>query len=508
LRLPKNTEPMTQHNSSDKKIPTVWQRSLLMQSASWLSSFSLLSGGLVFAQTEGAVDNIVPTTTGSQVPKKLSTEVPSKPHRAAKPETPLTSEFSGRQDNLKRKLRLEVEASKSPNLVIAPKTPVRREKPLAELVTPKTPIKHAQPERSPSNNTPQATKNTPTDYNNSYLDPTNYSARTADKYVAPSSVTLSERSSGCKIALHQGQGLARTLCPSLLLPPQQPVARRTRAPITAEAPSWVKKSQGTQNASVPTVSPEPSPSPQRSVRAWSNPLPGNSVPSNPLPSNPRSDRNSSVSYNPTINPPIIPNRGFEVQQKAPSAGILPPPMAFGNMTPRPSKAEYSDFTLLASNALPTGNLLATADTGIIFPLSVPAPITSLFGWRMHPITGDRRFHSGTDLGAAIGTPVLAAAAGQVTTANYMGGYGLAVVLDHSPTQETLYGHLSEIFVQPGQWVEQGTVIGRVGTTGNSTGPHLHFEVRQMTDQGWVAADPGAQVETTLSQLMQTLQTAQ
>jgi len=500
---------MTQHNSSDKKIPTVWQRSLLMQSASWLSSFSLLSGGLVFAQTEGSVDNIVPTTSASQIPKKLSTVVPTKSPRTAKPETDrMTSEFSGRQNNLNRKLRLEVEASKSPNLVIAPKTPVRKEKPLAEWVTPKAPIKRTQPNSSPSNSTHQATsKNTQGDYNNSYLDPTDYSARNTDKYVAPSSVTLTERSSGCKIALHQGQGLARTLCPSLLLPPKEAVARRTRAPITAEAPSWVKKSQGTQNASIPTESPAQSPqsppsSPVRSLKGWSSPLPRNSQPQ-PQPSN-----QNTVSYNPSLNPPIIPNRGFEVQQKAPSAGTLPPPMAFGNVAPRPSQAEYNDFTLLATNPLPSGNLLAAADTGIIFPLSVPAPITSLFGWRIHPITGDRRFHSGTDLGAAMGTPVLAAAAGQVSSANYMGGYGLAIVLDHSPTQETLYGHLSEIFVQPGQWVEQGTVIGRVGTTGNSTGPHLHFEVRQMTDQGWVATDPGAQVETTLSQLMQTLQTAQ
>ncbi len=505
---------MTQHKSSDKKISTVWQRSLLMQSASWLSSFSLLSGGLVFAQTEGAVDNIVPTTTGSQMLKKLPTVVPTKSPRVAKPETVrLTSEFSGRQNNLNRKLRLEVEASKSPNLVIAPKTPVRKEKPLAEWVTPKTPIKHTQPYSSPANSTRQSTaKNTPSDYNNSYLDPTDYSARTTEKYVAPSSVTLTERSSGCKIALHQGQGLARTLCPSLLLPPKEAVARRTRAPITAEAPSWVKKSQGTQNASVlPAESPEQSPpplsassSPVRSLKGWSSPLPRNyQAQPQAQPSN-----QNTVSYNQGLNPQVIPNRGFEVQQKAPSAGTLPPPMAFGNIAPRPSQAEYNDFTLLATNPLPSGNLLAAGDTGIIFPLSVPSPITSLFGWRIHPITGDRRFHSGTDLGAAIGTPVLAAAAGQVSTANYMGGYGLAIVLDHSPTQETLYGHLSEIFVQPGQWVEQGTVIGRVGTTGNSTGPHLHFEIRQMTDQGWVATDPGAQVETTLSQLTQTLQTAQ
>ncbi len=137
-----------------------------------------------------------------------------------------------------------------------------------------------------------------------------------------------------------------------------------------------------------------------------------------------------------------------------------------------------------------------------------APITSIFGWRVHPITGDRRFHAGIDLGAPLGTPVLAAYAGQVALANWMGGYGLAVVLQHSQTQQTLYGHLSEVFVQPGQWVEQGTVIGEVGSTGNSTGPHLHFEWRQMTTEGWVATDPGTQLQYAMAQMLQALQTTQ
>jgi murein DD-endopeptidase MepM/ murein hydrolase activator NlpD len=145
----------------------------------------------------------------------------------------------------------------------------------------------------------------------------------------------------------------------------------------------------------------------------------------------------------------------------------------------------------------------------MFPLTIPAPITSLFGWRIHPITGTRRFHAGTDLGASLGTPVLAADAGKVAIADWLGGYGLTVVLEHENfTQQTLYGHLSEIFVQPGEWVEQGTVIGRVGSTGNSTGPHLHFETRQLTDQGWVATDPSVQLEDAVAELVESLRTAQ
>jgi len=129
-------------------------------------------------------------------------------------------------------------------------------------------------------------------------------------------------------------------------------------------------------------------------------------------------------------------------------------------------------------------------SSLLFPLGIPAPITSLFGWRMHPISGVPRFHQGIDIGAPIGTPVIAAHTGKVEMADIVSGYGLTVILRHTDNlHSTLYGHLSQIFVQPGQVVKQGTVIGLVGNTGNSTGPHLHFEVQQWTDQGWFAIDP-------------------
>jgi len=125
-----------------------------------------------------------------------------------------------------------------------------------------------------------------------------------------------------------------------------------------------------------------------------------------------------------------------------------------------------------------------------FPLAIAAPITSLFGWRLHPIYQEPRFHQGLDLGAAVGTPVVAAHTGQVELADSLAGYGLTVILRHSKQpQATLYGHLSEIFVKPGESVKQGMVIGLVGNTGNSTGPHLHFELQEWTAQGWQAMDP-------------------
>lgn len=148
------------------------------------------------------------------------------------------------------------------------------------------------------------------------------------------------------------------------------------------------------------------------------------------------------------------------------------------------------------------------NTRLLYPLSIPAPITSAFGWRIHPITGVPRFHYGTDLGAPMGTPVLAAFSGQVGTAEFLRGYGLTVILHHNRrTQETLYAHLSEIFVRPGEWVEQGQAIGRVGSTGNSTGPHLHFEKRQLTEQGWAVLDAGNLLTNALGQITETIAVA-
>ncbi|MFW6359372.1 MAG: M23 family metallopeptidase, partial [Chroococcales cyanobacterium] len=123
--------------------------------------------------------------------------------------------------------------------------------------------------------------------------------------------------------------------------------------------------------------------------------------------------------------------------------------------------------------------------------------------------GTQRFHSGTDIGAPMGTPVLAAYPGEVAVADSLGGYGLTVIIRHlEGSQESRYAHLSQMFVQPGDWVEQGQLIGLVGSTGNSTGPHLHFEWRHLTSTGWVAVDAGLHLEMAMENLMQGLQTAQ
>lgn len=105
------------------------------------------------------------------------------------------------------------------------------------------------------------------------------------------------------------------------------------------------------------------------------------------------------------------------------------------------------------------------------------PLLSGFGYRTHPILGTNRFHSGIDIGASYGTAVKAAAGGEVIQAGYFGGYGYSVMLYHGGGYATWYAHLSSIDVSMGQLVERGSVIGKVGSTGLSTGPHLHFEIR-------------------------------
>ncbi|WP_088895039.1 M23 family metallopeptidase [Leptolyngbya ohadii] len=129
--------------------------------------------------------------------------------------------------------------------------------------------------------------------------------------------------------------------------------------------------------------------------------------------------------------------------------------------------------------------------------------TSPFGERIHPITGERKMHWGTDYAAGMGSPIVAAAAGRVTMAEDAGGLGLAIEIDHGAvngtTIKTRYGHLSEMLVRVGDLVSPGQVIAKEGSTGMSTGPHLHFEAylndepvdpEPFVDKYWGAGCPG------------------
>jgi murein DD-endopeptidase MepM/ murein hydrolase activator NlpD len=160
--------------------------------------------------------------------------------------------------------------------------------------------------------------------------------------------------------------------------------------------------------------------------------------------------------------------------------------------------------------LPNFATLATAPSqpGAIFntggyPLPYAVPITSGYGWRLNPVTGDWSLHSGIDLGAPMGTPVLAAKSGRVEFAGWSGGYGNLVELSHD-NMGTRYAHLAAIYVAPGQRVVRGQQVGIVGSTGRSTGPHLHFEIMVPSAEGWATLDPAPYLNRIASAFSQVL----
>lgn len=112
-----------------------------------------------------------------------------------------------------------------------------------------------------------------------------------------------------------------------------------------------------------------------------------------------------------------------------------------------------------------------------WPIRAQNRLTSGFGWRVHPITGSRAFHTGIDIGASRGTPILAAADGVVVYSGDGGSYGNMTILRHKNGLYTVYGHASKLLAKKGKYVRRGQKIALVGSTGASTGPHLHFEVK-------------------------------
>lgn len=120
---------------------------------------------------------------------------------------------------------------------------------------------------------------------------------------------------------------------------------------------------------------------------------------------------------------------------------------------------------------------AMTGTGMFIWPSATRTITSQYGYRNNPVTGEYKLHAGTDVGASMGSSIFAAAAGQVVTATYSSSYGNYILINHGSGYYTLYAHCSSLRVSAGQTVIQGQTIGLVGSTGNSTGPHLHFEIR-------------------------------
>lgn len=294
--------------------------------------------------------------------------------------------------------------------------------------------------------------NLPDEYNSVFVDPTDYNvgATAAPKpgtngALGAPEIVVSEQSTGCEFKLTAGQGVPNAACGT--------------QPGLSAAPAPVANGQARPAQANPSVAQDYSASPSVASRPAGN--------------------NSVVN----VGPVSFSAEGIRFSGSTTAAG-----------------REYLNRTVR-----PLVNLQANQQ--FIFPLAVPSPITSLFGFRTHPISGDQRFHSGTDIGAAQGTPVLAAQDGKVSSAGYAGGYGLMVVLDHKlggSELETRYAHLSEILVEPNAVVKKGEVIGLVGSTGNSTGPHLHFEMRELTADGWVLINPDGLIQYAMANLVKAL----
>ncbi|MGQ4648769.1 peptidoglycan DD-metalloendopeptidase family protein [Lyngbya aestuarii] len=457
-----------------------------------ICSLSFLSNGIVVAQTESSTDKVAPPTTSATATAPLATpKPPAAPQSFVVPETSVPLPARVVAPPVAKKTAPAVPVVSAPVHSPAAKkpsasTPGSRtaaapvHSPAAKKPSVNIPVRVAGPPPSnavgkkpviapnisaPSTSTIaqppkvilnpdqiQETAKTPVAPRGNFIDRTNYAAGNNTRNSKPT-VVLSERSTGCSTVSSNGQ-LASGVCGSAA-PSHQTANSRTGS---SSKPRQVALARLTKaQASAPT-----------------------SVKSAPL----RALKKARPTRQLTA---------ARSQSKAYSVrGTLKP----------------ADLAYLQFARRPLG-IFGDQKPSFIFPLVIPASITSSFGWRLHPMFGYYHFHSGTDMAAAQGTAVIAVAPGKVETANFLGGYGLAVILRHEQeTQESLYGHLSEVFVQPGEWVEQGTVIGRVGSTGNSTGPHLHFEWRHRTSEGWVAVDAGAHLEYSMAQFIEALKLVQ
>jgi murein DD-endopeptidase MepM/ murein hydrolase activator NlpD len=486
---------MSKETSSSYNLFRIFYRNpRFMKTLSLVSSFGVLSSGLVVAQTNAPIDR------GMAPPQPTVAPAPEVRARPAAPEPIIAPEASVRE-------RTPVVVEREPIRVETAPAPVREPEPIVERRPAPAAPEFSLPEAATITKPPaallkpepvQETAKSPIPPTNTYIDRTDYSVGATRNYEAPDRVLLTERSTGCSTIAQNGQ-LQSGNC----------------GIVTSTYPTPTEQSATQPTATGQRLVIQPTPTEQRAnaVKLFEDQRPGSivgqqmlgGVPKLPMPQvvpMPQVANNQPINLGPMQLSSINQSQGtpgsYPVYSPSPnystyssSASPLPTSLAYYNLTRRPF------------------GRLNMGKASFMFPLSIPTEITSIFGWRIHPITGDQRFHSGTDLGAPEGTPVLAAVTGQVVTADFLGGYGLTVILQHEKgTQESLYAHMSQIFVKPGDKVEQGNVIGRVGNTGNSTGPHLHFEWRHLTAEGWVAVDAGPHLQYSLAQFTRALQLAQ
>lgn len=177
--------------------------------------------------------------------------------------------------------------------------------------------------------------------------------------------------------------------------------------------------------------------------------------------------------------PLEQNTAFaqEISEHAP----LVPAIAVGSRAITVSRASDGLGAPIVFEGKEDG-MISTTDGSApsIRSLSLPiarASVTSHYGMRRHPVLGSYRMHSGVDFAAPLGAPIMAPADGVVSHSQWYGSYGLFVSLEHWGGLQTRFAHLSQLAVRAGQRVQRGQILGYVGSTGRSTGPHLHYEIR-------------------------------
>ncbi|HBE19155.1 MAG TPA: hypothetical protein DEG17_06520 [Cyanobacteria bacterium UBA11149] len=553
-----------------------------MQGLGWLGSISVISSGIVAAQTNSSTDSVGVAPSNSGISKVKPTnpsastrgKLPKphlKPNLLNSPSTNQPQSLPPRSNSATSHSATSASTQKPGNALVRqpenaispPPETSRPRRNIARVTKPRlTPPDLTVPTQASVSKPPKITINPsqrqetaqkPVNSQHNYTDRTNYRVSASGRYSKPSAVILTERTTGCVTVSRNGR-LASGSCGS-----QSPRQEIGIASNSQEVRGRVarRRSQPTQESRQETVANRPNqPVRFRVNESTDNPSVNGAINRRINQIADRRNERIGNSRNQPLNSSInlaVGNRPqqsltSQVSQSQPARGVkLPaPPLATvkparlapitvaANSIPTKRHQHHlfsrqpsvpSQFVSPTSIPIPPPQTSSIGldyydltrrpveqpnipQTSFIFPLTIPSPITSLFGWRLHPISGDYRFHAGTDLGAPQGTPVIAAVSGEVATADYLGGYGLAIIIRHNEgTQESLYAHLSEVFVKQGDLVNQGTVIGRVGNTGFSTGPHLHFEWRQQTPNGWVAVDASAHLEYGLAQFMKALQVA-
>ncbi|WP_013321498.1 M23 family metallopeptidase [Gloeothece verrucosa] len=463
---------------------------MLKGSTAFLGAISLLSSGLIFTpQRVGATDDVVvipetsaPTAAAEPVAAPPATQTPviipkARPQIAperttiVKPAAPL------------KPVIFKVEPKPAP--VKAPNSANNQ----VQLSAPRISVPQVKQVSSPI--MPQVQTGNNQNFangietgKNTYIDTAQYGGNAPNTYSAPAAVVLTERSTGCQ-TISQNGGLSGG-CGAVSRRQSPEQTRMSRIAATTQKAMPPRNLTIARSLTVARQYNQPT-APSRNLIASSDI---------------KSIRVAQPIYSTLVTQPV----NTTPQRINDSQVVSLQPIEMNGL--KIALAPVPRYNRSAEMGIETQAAPTTHKTDLIFPLPIPARITSAFGWRVHPITGGGRMHEGTDIGAPLGTPVLAAYPGEVAVAGPVGGYGLLVILRHlDGKQESRYGHLSEIYVQPGQQVEQGAVIGRVGSTGFSTGPHLHFEWRYLTQDGWVAVDAGTHLEYALENLIESMSVA-